>query len=73
MKLKVGDTVKWRGDFGSASPKDATVESIEITNGGKYGRVVDEVEWSKVYGRNVVVNLTNDTWAYGDQISKKYY
>jgi len=72
MKLKTGDTVKWRGDFGSAPSKDAVVESIEITNGGKYGKIVNEVEWREVYDRNVVVNLTNDTWAYGDQISRKY-
>ena len=70
-KLKIGDAVKWRGAFGSDAPKEAIVEAIEITNGGKYGDEVDEVSWSQVYGRNVVVSLNNDHWAYGSQISKK--
>tara|TARA_R110000823_G_scaffold283923_1_gene402079 strand:+ start:1172 stop:1390 length:219 start_codon:yes stop_codon:yes gene_type:complete len=72
MKLKIGDIVKWRGDFGSAPSEDVVVEGIEITNGGKYGDEVDEIEWRKVCDRNVVVSLANDTWAYGNQISRKY-
>ncbi len=70
--LKIGDKVTWRGSFGSASPKTATVEHIEITNGGKYGDPVDEVNWSKVYDRNLVVTLDNGHWAYASQISRIY-
>ena len=70
-KLKIGDVVSWKGGFGLDAPKNAVVESIEITNGYKYGEEVDEVPWKEVYGRNVVVNLNNDHWAYGSQISKK--
>jgi hypothetical protein len=69
-KLKVGDTVLWRGGFGSDAPKKAVVEGIEITNGGKYGDAVDEVEWSKVRDRNVTVDLDNDHWAYAYQIKR---
>ena len=67
-KLKVGDTVLWRGGFGSDAPKKAVVEGIEITNGGKYGDPVDEVDWTKVYDRNVTVDLNNGHWAYASQI-----
>ena len=70
--LKIGDKVTWRGGFGSDSPKPATVEHIEITNGGKYGDPVDEVNWSKVYDRNLVVTLDNGHWAYASQISRIY-
>jgi hypothetical protein len=70
-KLKVGDTVSWKGDFGTAPAVDAKVVGIEYTKGGKYGDRVDEIEWKKVYGRNVVVDLDNDTWAYASQITRK--
>jgi hypothetical protein len=71
-KLKVGDKVWWRADFGSARPKVATVAGIEITGGYKYGNPVDEVDWAEVYGRNVTVDIDTDEdegyWAYGEQI-----
>ncbi len=69
-KLKIGDSVNWRGGFGREPKKRAKVEGIQITNGGKYGDDVDEVEWSKVRDRNVVVDLDNGHWAYASQISK---
>ena len=69
-KLKIGDEVFWRGGFGSEPKKKAKVIGIEVTNGGKYGDDVEEVDWSKVKGRNVVVDLDNDHWAYAEQISK---
>ena len=69
-KLKVGDTVLWRGGFGMDPLKKAVVEGIEITNGGKYGDPVDEVEWSKVRDRNVTVDLDNGHWAYASQIKR---
>ena len=69
--LKIGDKVWWRGGFGSGPAKLATIEEIEITNGDKYGYEVDEVKWSLVYGRNVVVTFSdNDHWAYAQQIKK---
>ena len=68
--LKIGDTVLWRGGFGSEPAKLAVVEGIEITNGGKYGDSVEEVPWSEVYDRNVTVDLENGHWAYAEQIRK---
>jgi hypothetical protein len=68
--LKVGDTVNWKGTFGIDPKKKAKVEAIEVTNGGKYGDDVDEVEWKKVFDRNVVVTLDNGHWAYAEQISR---
>ena len=69
-KLKVGDTVLWSGGFGMDPFKKAVVEGIEITNGGKYGVPVDEVEWSEVRDRNVTVVLDNGHWAYASQIKR---
>ena len=69
-KLKIGDKVNWRGDFGMAEPREAIVEGIDLTKGGKYGDPVNEIEWSQVYDRNVVVTLDNGHWAYADQISE---
>jgi hypothetical protein len=68
--LKIGDTVLWRGGFGSEPAELAVVEGIEITNGGKYGDSVSEVPWSEVYDRNVTVDLENGHWAYAEQIRK---
>ena len=69
--LKIGDTVRWAGAFGSQNAKDAKITGIELTRGGKYGDPVDEIEWSEVYDRNVCVDLDNGHWAYASQISKK--
>lgn len=69
--LKIGDKVWWRNGFGSGPKKLATVEMIEITGGYKYGEEVDEVSWSEVYDRNVVVCFSDyDNWAYASQIKK---
>jgi hypothetical protein len=69
-KLKIGDTVNWRGCFGSDPKKKAKVEGIQITGGGKYGDDVDEIDWSEMYDRNAVVDLDNGHWAYAEQVSK---
>ena len=70
-KLRIGDKVWWRGGFGSEPAKLATIEEIEITGGYKYGDHVNEVDWSEVYDRNVVVSFSdNNHWAYAEQIKK---
>ena len=70
-KLKIGDKVWWRGGFGSDPAKVATVEEIEVTGGYKYGEQVDEVDWSEVYDRNVVVSFSDhNNWAYASQITQ---
>ena len=68
-KLKVGDTVIWRGSWGSDSPEKAKVEGIEInTHGGKHGDDVEECDWSEVTRDNCIISLDNSHWAYGNQI-----
>ncbi len=70
-KLKIGDKVLWHGGFGSEPAKVATIEEIEITGGYKYGDQVDEVDWDKVYDRNVVVSFSDHNhWAYACQIKR---
>ena len=66
--LKVGDTVMWRGGFGSDAPRKAKVVGIEVCPAGsKYGAPRESVEWSKIH--SVVVDLDNGHWAKGHQIS----
>ena len=70
--LKVGDTVIWKGGFGSDAPKETIVQGIEVCHeGNKYGKPVDKVEWSKVNSRKIVVDLASGNWAYGTQLTKK--
>jgi hypothetical protein len=68
-KLKVGDVVLWRGDFGSAPKRKAKIESLQVVEPGeKYGDEVAEIDWKLVPNR-CVASLDNGHWAYGSQIS----
>ena len=40
-KLKIGDSVIWRGAWGKEAPKQVKITSIEITNGSKSGMSVN--------------------------------
>ena len=68
--LEIGDQVFWRGGFGADKVRMATVIGIEVTNVEKYGDDVEEVLWEEVHGRNVVVDLDNNHWAYAEQIKR---
>lgn len=70
-KLKIGDTVSWRGGFGMEDPMPAIVIAMEVTDEprDKYGSTVDEVDWHIVEENRVVFTLDNGHWAYGEQIS----
>ena len=72
-KLKVGDTVIWRGAWGSEPPKEAKVEGIQkCPQGSKYGKDVTSADWDTVMnGRTIVVDLDNGHWAYGNQLKPK--
>ena len=72
MSYKVGDQVMWRGGFGGDVPKPATIQGIELVNNGNKEDTepVDEVTDEQMNGRNVIVDLTNGHWAWGNQISK---
>ena len=68
--LKVGDVVYWRGCFGMAEPRKAMVTAIQVQNppGSKHGNKVFHYPWSKITGRNVLVDLGNNSWAWAHQI-----
>jgi hypothetical protein len=69
--LKVGDSVMWRGAWGTQPAKKVKITGIEICKeGDKCGRQVDEVSWDKVDSRRIVLDLDNGHWSYGTQISK---
>lgn len=67
-KLKVGDQVMWKGAFGHAPAVKAKVLNIEKNCKAKHGESVDEINWSEVNSREVVVDLDTNCWAYGTQI-----
>jgi len=69
--LFVGDTVSWKGAWGTQPAEDVVVDHIEINCKNKCGTPVTEFPWSGINDRTVIVNLTNGSWAYGNQISKK--
>lgn len=66
--LAVGDRVRWRPSWGFAPEFPYPVEVVRIEVSGK---PVDRVAWSIVTGwdDDVVVDLANGKWAYGDQLS----
>jgi len=69
--LSVGDTVMWRGAWGAEPPFNAKVMSIEkVGLGVKNGVEVESIPWSQVKGRNIVVTLDNQHWAYGSQLER---
>lgn len=77
--LSVGDTVLWRGAFGTDPAKPAVILGIEVTAGPreKDGCPVDSVEWATVRANRAIVTLQGDgcdfeNWAYGEQISPSF-
>ena len=69
-KLKVGDTVLWRGNFGRSPAIEAVVEGIELVEvGEKYGTPTESAPWSRLTGRHAVISFGSH-WAYAEQIDK---
>lgn len=67
-KLKVGDEVFWRNSWGREFPKKAIVETITLHNSNEE---VDEIDWSEVIDRNVIVYFSDNTyWAWAYQIEQ---
>ena len=68
--LRVGDSVLWRGGWGSDPEKLVKVVTIQVneSNGSKYGEDVQLVGWDTVVERKVLVDLDNEHWAWGNQI-----
>jgi hypothetical protein len=69
--LNVGDTVNWRGSFGSAPAQPAKITGMEWCRMGcKEGRRISYIDWDAANTRQLVVDLDNGHWAYGTQLSK---
>jgi hypothetical protein len=67
-KLRVGDKVRWRGNWGTGGSMVVEVVSIEhVESGEKFGENVEEIDWDKV-ADEIVVTLDNGHWAYGYQL-----
>jgi hypothetical protein len=78
--LKVGDSVLWRGAWGTEPERVAKVTKIQINeaNGSKYGEHVQAVGWDTVVERRVIVSIDIPSgeddggpltrWAWANQI-----
>ena len=66
--IKVGSLIKYRGDFGTATPSVVSVTNIERSEykRDKYGKPVNEVPFSE--REYCVFVLDNGHWCYGEQI-----
>lgn len=70
IQFAVGDTVLWRGSWGTDEPKPAIVIRIQITRPGeKYGLGALSACWETARQNRVVVDLDNGCWAYGTQLA----
>ena len=73
--LDVGDTVLWRGRWGQDNPLPAVVKGISVgsnkeTASDCQSSEVASIEWAHVNSRDVIVDLDNGHWAYGNQINQ---
>jgi hypothetical protein len=65
--LTPGQEVRWNPSFGFAPEFPVPVEVVRIEVAG---RPASAVEWTRVqaWDGDVVVDLANGSWAYGDQL-----
>lgn len=68
--LDVGDTVLWRGSWGKDNPLPAVVKGISVGSNTDAETTVESIEWAHVNSRDVIVDLDNGHWAYGNQINQ---
>jgi len=69
--LNIGDTVSWRGAWGTEPAKKAKVTDMQLVPAGeKYGKDVKSAKWTTVEADKIVVNLDNGHWAYGYQLKQ---
>jgi hypothetical protein len=71
--IKIGDTITYRGCFGSDLPKQAIVEHMEVTpqRRSKYGESVREVGVDMVKDNRVLFSMSDGHWCYSDQVDLK--
>ena len=66
-RIKIGDTVKWRGAWGTEPAKDAVIVDIQIcAKGRKEGRSVKSI--AATTKDRCVFNFSNFHWAYGTHV-----
>lgn len=72
QRLTIGDTVKWRGGFGTQAASEVEVTGLELTAEprSKYGEPVVAVSWADVRADRVVIDLANGHWCYASQIEQ---
>ena len=70
VELRVGDTVIWRGGWGSDAPQKAKIIGLYKCKeaGDKYGDEVDSILWVNI--EYACVDLDNGHWAYGSQLER---
>lgn len=68
--LHVGDMVFWRGRWGQDNPLPAVVKGISVGYNTDAEATVESIEWANVNSRDVIVDLDNGHWAYGNQINQ---
>ena len=70
--IRIGDTVRWRGGWGTDPAKDVKVKGMLLTQQPREkhdGVKVKEVDINNDVGGNMVCfDLDNGHWAYSDQI-----
>lgn len=65
-KLKIGDTINWKSQWGANPSVKAKVKTIEICPiGCKNGKQVQSVSWDTIKNgnRNIVIIMENGHWA----------
>lgn len=70
--LRIGDKVAWRGTWGKDPIEEATIEIITLTDSPySKGPGVDvySVKFSTLKEGNVIIDLDNGHWAYGNQVA----
>ncbi|MBP6424143.1 MAG: hypothetical protein KA278_00320 [Flavobacterium sp.] len=63
--LYLGDTVNWKGAFGTEMPKEASIVAIQFQ-----GVEVMELNFTLLESKETIITLDNGRWAYGYQIEK---
>ena len=63
--LYLGDTVNWKGAFGTETPKEASIVAIQFQ-----GVEVMELNFTLLESKETIITLDNGRWAYGYQIEK---
>ena len=68
--IKVGDTIMYRGCFGSDAPKQVVVDGLTLTDEtrSKYGLDVREVFIKDVKANRVLFSLNDGHWCYAEQV-----